>query len=102
MANRGGQPGNTNASKNKPWHYAIQRALRKRSRSDQLEALDELAEKFLDAVETGDIQAFKELGDRLDGKPAQAITGADGGPLSVNVVRFAGSIAEQDGNSNAA
>lgn len=87
MAERGGQPGNNNASKNKPWHYAIQRALRKRSRSDQLEALDELAEAFLDAVKSGDIQAFKELGDRLDGKPAQAITGPDGGAIQYQEIK---------------
>jgi len=74
MAERGGQPGNSNAKKGKPWISAIHRALRKRSRSDQMEALDEIAEKFLDAVCTGDIQAFKELGDRLDGKAAQSHT----------------------------
>lgn len=87
MANRGGQPGNNNATKNKPWHYAIQRALRKRSRSDQLEALDELAEAFLDAVKSGDIQAFRELGDRLDGKAIQQLDANVTGTVSVNVVK---------------
>jgi hypothetical protein len=71
---RGAQPGNQNAAKGRMWRDAIQRALRKRSKSDQVEALDELAEQFLDAVSKGDIQAFKELGDRLDGKPAQQVT----------------------------
>lgn len=88
MAERGGQPGNTNATKNRPWAQAIQRALRKRSKSDQLEALDELAEKFLDSVAAGNVQDFKELGDRLDGRSPQAITDADGGPLQVQVVRY--------------
>lgn len=75
MAQSGGQPGNQNAVKNRPWAAAIERALRKRSKSDQMEALDELAEKFLDSVSAGNVQDFKELGDRLDGKPAQAIVG---------------------------
>ena len=38
------------------------------------DALDDLADKFVEAVEKGELAAFKELGDRLDGKPAQSIT----------------------------
>lgn len=36
------------------------------------------------------MQAIKELGDRLDGKAVQAIeaSGPDGGPLTVNILRF--------------
>lgn len=87
---RGGQPGNQNAAKGRMWRDAIQRALRKRSKTDQVEALDELAEKFLNAVETGDINAFKEFGDRIDGKATQAIehSGPDGGdiPHKVEVI----------------
>ena len=49
------------------------RALRKRSKSDKIEALDELAEKLLELVEAGDLGALKEFGDRLDGKPGQTI-----------------------------
>jgi len=66
--------GNQNAAKAKVWHGAIVRALRKRSKTDQLEALDDLAEQLLDKVASGDITALKELGDRLDGKPAQGVT----------------------------
>lgn len=69
--------GNKNAAKAKIWHGAIMRALRKRSRTEALEALDELAEKLLDKVAEGDLPALKEFGDRLDGKPAQAIIGGD-------------------------
>ena len=72
----GGAPiGNTNAIKNRPWRQAIERALAKRSRVDQVEALDALAEKFLSVVESGDVSAIREFGDRLDGKPAQVIAG---------------------------
>jgi len=38
-------------------------------------ALDELAGKLLDKAGEGDMTALKELGDRLDGKPAQTIGG---------------------------
>lgn len=78
----GAPAGNQNASKSKPWEQAIKRALARRAQGDQQEALNRLAEKFLDAVEKGDLAAFRELGDRLDGKPKQQIlsTGPDDGP----------------------
>lgn len=81
--------GNTNAAKSKPWAAAIDRALKKRTLSSQKEALDELAEKFLTAVENGDISAYKELGDRLDGKAQQSIDATVDANLIVEVVRFA-------------
>jgi len=83
---RGGQIGNQNAAKGRMWRDAIHRALRKRSKTDQVEALDDLAEKFLAAVEQGDIAAFKELGDRIDGKPAQVIAGDPDNPLAVELI----------------
>lgn len=81
--------GNHNAAKAKRWSDAIDRALEKRSKGDGIKALDELAEKFLAEVETAGITGYKELADRLDGKPPQAIVGADGGPVVVEIVRFA-------------
>mgnify|MGYP001597584329 CR=1 FL=1 len=78
--------GNQNAAKAKIWHGAIMRALRNRSRTDALEALDELAEKLLEKVAEGDLPALKEFGDRLDGKPAQAITGPEGEALEIRVI----------------
>jgi hypothetical protein len=74
----GAPPGNTNATKSKPWQAAIERALNKRSLASQKDALDELAEKLLVNCDAGDMVALKELGDRLDGKAVQAVTG--GGP----------------------
>ena len=84
---RGAPIGNQNAAKAKKWTAAIERALCKRSGKALVEALDEMAEKFLDAVEKGDPAAFKELGDRLEGKPAQAITGPEGGPVQLETIR---------------
>lgn len=69
--------GNRNAAKTKEWQSAIYRAIDKRGLGDRKAALDELASKLLDLVATGDLPALKEFGDRLDGKPAQAIIGGD-------------------------
>lgn len=86
----GAPVGNQNAAKAKIWHAAILRALDKRGAGDRVAALDELAGKLLDLVSTGDLAALKEFGDRLDGKPAQAVAvsgDGEGGaiPLSLNV-----------------
>lgn len=81
-------PGNQYAAKSRRWTEAIDRAIAKRSRVAGLEALDELAEKLLAKVDDGDVSAIKELGDRLEGKPVQAISGPDGGKLVIEVVRF--------------
>lgn len=42
-----------------------------------------LAERLLDKAAEGDVSALKELGDRLDGKVPQALTGEDGAPLTL-------------------
>lgn len=90
MATRGAPKGNQNAARGRVWREAIDRAI-KRDRK----ALDNVARALLTAAQAGDMQAIKELGDRLDGKAVQAIeaSGPDGGPLTVNILRFA------DGNN---
>lgn len=67
--------GNQNAAKGKVWRAAIDRALERRSlsRKDGIQEIDALADRLLDAVSSGDLPALKEFGDRLDGKPAQAV-----------------------------
>jgi len=65
--------GNQNAAKAKKWAAAVERALCKRSGKELAEALDDLADKFITAVENGDINGYRELADRLDGKPAQQL-----------------------------
>ena len=76
--------GNTNAVKGMPWKAAIDRALKKRSKVDEAQALDDIAEKLLAAAENGEAWALKELGDRFDGKPAQAVTVSGGdNPLQI-------------------
>jgi len=79
-------PGNQFAVKAKRWSLAIDKALENRCKGDGIKALENLAEKLLAACEQGDITALKELGDRLEGKPAQAITGADGGAIQFEAI----------------
>ena len=47
--------------------------------------LTRIAEQVVTAAANGDIHAAKEIGDRLDGKPAQIIAGdAEGDPIRVD------------------
>jgi hypothetical protein len=69
----GAPKGNTNSSKNnRLWADTIRRAV---VQADG-ERLRRIAEALLEKAEGGDIQAMKEIGDRLDGKAAQTILGA--------------------------
>lgn len=85
--------GNNNAGKGKSWAGALRAALaqyeNKEAKIRKGQALRKVAEVVVQKALMGDKDAVKEIGDRLDGKPAQAITGADGGPLTVEIVRFA-------------
>lgn len=65
--------GNQYAAKSRLWTDAIQRAISKRSRLDQIDALDVLADKLIELCLAGDRESLKELGNRLEGKPAQAL-----------------------------
>lgn len=79
MAESGGQPGNKNASKNKVWIAALNRAVAQ----DDGKKLRNAAEKLLELAAAGDIAAIRELGDRLDGKAHQStsIENSDGTPI---------------------
>lgn len=80
--------GNQNAARAKIWRAAIMRALERRQPADQrVKAIDELADKLIELVANGDLGALKEFGDRLDGKPAQAIVGGDEDDPPVRVAR---------------
>lgn len=72
MAVGGAPKGNTNATKGKPFAQAIERALQKRSRTDQAKGLEEVANRLIDLAIEGDMPAIKELADRVDGKSKQA------------------------------
>ena len=82
MAKSGGQPGNDNGSKNKPWREAIEKELTGNANAKKLRGI---AKALIEQANDGNMQAIKELGDRLDGKAAQSteITGKDGGDIPI-------------------
>lgn len=85
----GGAPvGNQNAAKAKVWLAAINRALERRTAGDRVKALDDCADKLVTAVLAGEQWAIIELGNRLDGKPAQSVTvgGDPDNPLAVQQI----------------
>ena len=46
--------------------------------------LEKIAEKFIELHESDDgVNVCKDIADRFDGKPAQAIVGPDNGPIQV-------------------
>lgn len=65
----GAPVGNKNATKNKVWEDTLRRALL----AEDGVKLRSIAEKLIERAEAGDVSALKEIGDRLDGKPAQQI-----------------------------
>lgn len=77
--------GNRNAAKSRLFEQALLREIKQRDLAEgEGETLRKIAAKWVDAALSGDfLMAGKEIRDTLDGKPAQAITGADGGPLVV-------------------
>lgn len=62
---------------------ALDKALAKKSRVDQIEAIEEIADKLVEMALGGEIKAITEIRDTTDGRPAQQVelTGQDGGPL---------------------
>lgn len=86
---RSGNPGGRGTEK--VWRDAIRRAVARREPLDPSEKpqrLDLLAEAAVKAGLSEDVAALKEIGDRLDGKVPQAITGdSEGDPLVINIVK---------------
>lgn len=90
----GGAPkGNTNAKKGKLWRDALERALaRAGERGDRTveRGLDKVADTVVMQAIEGDKQAIQEIGNRIDGKPAQSveITGDTEKPIGVLPFEF--------------
>lgn len=83
----GAPVGNQNGSKGRQWSEAVKRAIRAKYGKEWDQALQDLAAKLVDAADGGDLQALKEVGDRIDGKPKQQIeqTGEDGNPIQTSL-----------------
>lgn len=82
-------------STQKPWREAIERAVKRAAEDGKTRRLDALADRLVDAGLSGDVPAMREIGDRLDGKPAQAIVGDTTMPAIVTRVE----IVAADGDS---
>lgn len=76
--------GNKNGAKAKIWEQAIKRALARRVSGTIDKGLDELADKLVEQAANGDQWALLEVGNRMDGKAAQAVMidgDGEGGPV---------------------
>lgn len=67
MGTRGGQPGNKNGSKNRPITDLMRRALLQ-GRAKKARAI---ADALILKAEEGDVPAFREVVDRIEGKSPQ-------------------------------
>lgn len=81
MAERGGQPGNQNGVKNRPFVDAIRLALM----ANDGQKLRAIAVKLTTMAAKGDIAAIREVMDRIDGKPKQQVemSGPNGGDIPI-------------------
>lgn len=71
-------------NKDKPFRDALRMAIA--DAGEDRPRLRRVATALLDKAETGDVQAIREIADRLDGKVPQGIEGGDGGPITVKIV----------------
>ena len=89
MAFQPGQSGNPlGRSKTKPYQEALMRVLL-REDGDIPQGktnLDRVVSTHLTVALGGDVSALKDIADRLDGKPAQAIIGDVDLPLAVRII----------------
>jgi hypothetical protein len=91
---QGAPLGNKNAAKAKVWEGALRAALAQYENKDAKikpgEALRKVAEMVVTQALVGNKDAWKEIGDRLDGKAVQPIQGDIDVDLTVEIVKFAG------------
>ncbi len=87
MAEIGGQPGNDNAKRGMECRQALKRALSRKSEQTYREGLDLVMDEYVKAACDGESWAIRDMIDRLDGKPIQAVElgGPDGEPLQAQL-----------------
>lgn len=85
-----GQSGNPGGRPKLPWTFMglYQEELEKviatgDKAKTKIEAKRAMAKKLVQMAIDGDIQAIKELANRIEGLPLQRISGADNGPLEI-------------------
>ncbi len=72
----------------KQWSDALRRAVNRESQGKgSAKWMEVIANRCVEAAADGDMQAIREIGDRLDGKPKQQteVSGPDGGEIPVGV-----------------
>lgn len=75
----------------KQWSDALRRAVSRESAGrGSPKWLEVIANRVCELAAEGDTSAFKEIGDRLDGRPKQAteVSGPDGGAIPISEVRY--------------
>lgn len=75
----------------KLWRDALFRELNQKvdkSAPDSPRRLELVAKATVDAAIAGDMSAAREIGDRLDGKANQPLSGDDGSPFVIQIVRY--------------
>jgi hypothetical protein len=76
-----------NPKADKIWSEAVQRAVKRRMENEdgKPQKIERLADKLVDFALEGQGWAMQEIGNRLDGRPAQAVTvsGDEENPLQV-------------------
>ena len=83
ITNRGGPPlGSENKFRGKLVKNALLNALAKHGRGDRMAALEKMSSKMIELALVGSIPAFREVADRIDGKPAQMIIGDPEQPIT--------------------
>lgn len=94
MANgKAGAPkGNKNGTKGSEWANALKRAMARKVNSTTFrDGLDQVADKVVaQAIDEGDFKAWQEIGNRMDGRPGQAvmITGDPDQPIGILPFEF--------------
>lgn len=71
----------------KPFRDALRLAVKRPGDADVKgkSKLDRIAARLVEEAVNGDVPAIKEIGDRLDGKVPQAVTGEGGGPVALAI-----------------
>ena len=78
----GAPTGNKNSSRS---NRAFGKIVKKLGIQEDAKRLHRVAEALYRKAEDGDISAIKELGDRVDGKASQEITGDSDAPITIVV-----------------
>lgn len=65
--------GNRNRASSASWAHSIRLAIKTRSLAEQKQILAAIAEVLIDKALDGNMEAIKEIGDRIDGKSTQMV-----------------------------